>query len=150
MPSPSPAQSAQDGHLTFLVLSFGCGLTAASGTHAEGQPDGQFCEVRLRVDNHDPDFHTYESKIQLLAGVPSGSKPDFFAMAIRRQLDTVQIGGHDAIEVELWYDIPKTARPTGLHLSGDNDPVGFRGDGPSLHKPGGVLVRMGPEDRSPK
>lgn len=155
-PDPAPARSipptrtAQDGHLTFLVQSFACGLTAVQGTHAEGQPSGQFCQLRVRVDNHDPDFHDYVSASQRLAGVPSGDKPDSFAMAVRRQPDNVHIGGHNAIEVELWYDIPLKSRPVGLAVSGDSDPSGFRGDGPSLHKPGGVLITMTPEDRTPR
>jgi hypothetical protein len=150
VPSAPPTRTAQDGHLTFLVQSFGCGLTAVSGTHSEGQPEGQFCQLRLRVDNHDPAFHDYVTAQQRLAGVPSGGRPDSFAMAVRRQPDTIRIGGHNAIEVELWFDVPRTAKPTGLTVSGDSDPSGFRGDGPSLHKAGGVLIRATPEDRTPR
>lgn len=150
--SPSTSLTAKDGHLTFTVESFGCGLTAVQGTHAEGEPTaGAFCQVRLRVDNHNPDFHEYAYTDQRIAGVPApNARPDSFAMAVRRQVERIKIGGHAAAVVELWFDIPKAAKPIGLRLSGDNDPSGFRGDGPSLHAPGGVLLRVAPADLSPK
>ncbi|WP_163513419.1 hypothetical protein [Fodinicola acaciae] len=151
-PRPTPSRAATDGHLTFTLEAFGCGLTAVQGTHSEGEPTaGAFCRLRLRVDNHDPDFHDYVYANQRLTGVPAANaKPDAFAMAVRRQVDRITIGGHSAVEVELWFDIPKTAKPTGLLVSGDNDPSGFRGDGPSLHKPGGVSLRATPADLSPR
>lgn len=156
-PTPTPGTSGHpmakpvvDGHFTFTVLTFGCGLTAVQGTHAEGQPDGQYCNVRLRVDNHDPAFHDYVTKEQTVAGVTgSVARPDFFAMAVRRQPDRIRIGGHNAVEVELWYDVPKDAHVTGIKLSGDRDPIGFRGEGVVPHKPGGVLVRLLPTDETP-
>ncbi|MBO0891945.1 MAG: hypothetical protein J2P14_13585 [Acidothermales bacterium] len=156
-PTPTPGASGRpmakpvvDGHLTFTVLTFGCGLTAVQGTHAEGEPEGQFCDIRLRVDNHDPAFHDYVTRQQTLAGVTGPpARPDPFAMAVRRQPDRIRIGGHNAVEVELWYDVPKVAHVTGVRLSGDRDPVGFRGEGVVPHKPGGVLVRLLPTDETP-
>lgn len=57
--SQRPSRPYRDGHLTFTLLDLRCGLTAVAGSHSEAQPDGQFCSARLRVDNQDPNFHTY-------------------------------------------------------------------------------------------
>src|SRR5690606_14186063 len=144
------AKPAVDGHLTFSVLEFGCGLIAVQGTHSEGQPEGQFCHVRLRVDNHDPAFHDYLTRGQRLAGVAAPrNRPDPFAMAVRRQPETIRIGGHNAVEVELWYDVPKDAAVAGLRLSGDRDPVAFKSEDTVPHVKGGVLVRLKPADETP-
>lgn len=154
--SPSPSvgrpmtRPVVDGHLTFSVLEFGCGLVAVSGTHSEGRPEGEFCQVRLRVDNHDPAFHDYVARSQTIAGVAAPrNRPDPFAMAVRRQPEKVRIGGHNAVEVELWYDIAPRSDVQGLKLSGDRDPIGFRGEGVAPHTPGGVLVRLPPTDETP-
>ncbi|MFD9006483.1 hypothetical protein ACFV0T_37000 [Streptomyces sp. NPDC059582] len=149
-PSPStasqrPSRAYQDGHLTFTLLSLRCDLTAVAGSHSEGQPDGRFCAVRLRVENRSPEFHTYVVARQRLAGVAGRrGRTDTFAMAVRRQHDQVEIGGHDLIEVELWYDVPRDAKVTGVRVSGDRDPAGFMNSAPVKHAADGVLIPMKP------
>ncbi|WP_327316715.1 hypothetical protein [Streptomyces sp. NBC_01235] len=152
-PAPTPSATAtqapsrpyKDGHLTFTLLFLRCGLNAVAGSHSEGQPEGRFCWARLRVDNQDPVFHTYVAKSQRLAGVPGRpGQPDTFAMAVRRQHDSVEIGGHDLIEVELWYDVPRDAKVSGLRVSGDRDPAGYMNTSPAPYAPGGVLIAMKP------
>ncbi|MQA05135.1 MAG: hypothetical protein GEV07_21220 [Streptosporangiales bacterium] len=81
-PSPSTtrplAEPVVDGHFTFTVYEFGCGIVAVQGTHAgEGTPEGQYCRVTLRVDNHDPSYHDYVTRRQTLAGVAAPqNRPD--------------------------------------------------------------------------
>ncbi|MFI1723415.1 DUF4352 domain-containing protein [Streptomyces sp. NPDC020489] len=145
-----PPRSRKDGHLTFTVLALDCGITGVTGSHADAPPQGQFCAARLRVENRDPNYHTYESARQRLAGVSgSRARPDSFAMAVRRQSDTVKLGGHTLMEVELWYDVPKDADITGLRVSGDNDPSGFMSTKPVGRAPGGVLIPVTPGTRGP-
>ncbi|MGW7209305.1 DUF4352 domain-containing protein [Streptomyces sp. NPDC054837] len=144
-PSQSPSRAYKDGHLTFTVLSLRCGITGVTGSHADAPPQGQFCAARLRVENRDPNYHVYESARQHLAGVSGDrARPDSFAMAVRRQSDTVKLGGHTLMEVELWYDVPKDAKATGLRVSGDNDPSSFTSTKPIGRAPNGVLVPMKP------
>ncbi|WP_159052406.1 hypothetical protein [Streptomyces longwoodensis] len=143
--SQRPSRPYRDGHLTFTLLDLRCGLTAVAGSHSEAQPDGQFCSARLRVDNQDPNFHTYVTARQRLAGVTGPrARPDAFAMAVRRQHEEVEIGGHDLVEVELWYDVPRDARVTGLRVTGDRDPSGYLSTRPADHAPDGVLIRREP------
>jgi hypothetical protein len=140
-----PSRPHRDGHLTFTLLALRCGLTAVAGSHSEAQPDGQFCSARLRVDNQDPNFHTFVAAQQRLEGVTGPrARPDAFAMAVRRQHEEVEIGGHDLVEVELWYDVPRDARVTGLRVTGDRDPSGYLSTRPADHAPDGVLIREEP------
>jgi hypothetical protein len=144
--TPAPTVLAvKDGHLTFALLALRCGLTAVAGSHSEGLPDGQFCSARLRIDNPDPEFHTYVAHSQRLEGIAGRrGRPDTFAMAVRRQSDSVQIGGHDLIEVELWFDVPLRAKVTGLRVEGDRDVTGFMSRSVVPHAPNGVLLPMTP------
>lgn len=146
-PSPSqpPSSPRQDGHLVFTLLTLRCGLAAVTGTHSEAEADGQFCAARLRISNPDAEFHTFTGMDQQLEGVSGRrGRPDSFAMAVRRQHDSVEIGGHDLIEVELWYDVPRGAHVTGLRVRGDRDPAGWMATTPAAHAPDGVLIRMPP------
>jgi hypothetical protein len=143
--SSVPLPSVKDGHLTFSVLFLRCGLTAVAGTHSEGTPEGQYCQTRLRVVNADPADHTYVARRQLIAGADAAhAKPSAFAMAVRRQLDQVTIGGHDLIEVEVWYDVPKGARVTGLRVGGDRDQTGFLDTSTIPYVRGGAFVPVTP------
>ncbi|PWI16972.1 hypothetical protein DI272_24490 [Streptomyces sp. Act143] len=143
-------KSHKDGHLTFTLLSLQCGITGVTGSHADAPPAGQFCAARLRVANNDPNYHTYESARQRVAGVTGDrSRPDSFAMAVRRQSEKVRLGGHTLMEVELWYDVPKGAKVTGLKVSGDNDPTSFTSTKPIGRAPNGVFVPMTPASPGP-
>ncbi|MFF9814375.1 hypothetical protein [Streptomyces sp. NPDC014006] len=144
-PSHRAPGEHRDGHLVFTVLALRCGLTAVAGTHSEAQPDGQFCTARLRVRNADPAFHTYVAAQQRLVNADGAlARPDSFAMAVRRQHERVEIGGHDLIEIEVWYDVPKRARVTGLRVTGDRDPDGYLSGATVPHAPDGVFVPMTP------
>ena len=85
------------------------------------------------------------ARSQRLEGVSGRrGRPDTFAMAVRRQSDDVQIGGHDLIEVELWFDVPLGATVTGLRVEGDRDVTGFMSRSIVPHAPNGVLLPMIP------
>jgi hypothetical protein len=144
-PGSTAQKSHKDGHLTFTLLTLRCGITGVTGSHADAPPEGQFCAARLRVENNDPNYHTYESARQRIAGVTGDrSGPDPFAMAVRRQSEKVRLGGHTLMEVELWYDVPKGAKVTGLKVSGDNDPTSFTSTKPIGRAPNGVFIPMKP------
>ena len=144
-PGQGPSAEIRDGHLAFTVLSLACGITAVTGTHADAPPNGQFCEAKLRVRNTDQDYHDYIAKNQRLEGVADpADRPDGAAMGVRRQSDTMTLGGSDLIEVELWYDVPVGAKPTGLRIQGDADPAGFMDSTPVKHSADGIVIPMTP------
>jgi hypothetical protein len=66
--SPAPVK---DGHLSFTLLALRCGIAAVAGGHSDAPPDGQFCSARLRLDNPDPEFHTYVAGSQRLEATTS-------------------------------------------------------------------------------
>jgi hypothetical protein len=141
--TPSPTNGILDGHLRFTVLSLTCGIPGVTGTHSEAEPsNGQYCEAKLRVVNTDPDYHQYLPQKQRLEGVTSpDDEPDGFAMAVRRQiLDPITVQGSDAIEVELWYDVPADAHVVGLRVQGDADAAGFLDNTPVKHSADGVVI----------
>ncbi|MEX3100596.1 MULTISPECIES: hypothetical protein [unclassified Streptomyces] len=141
----SPSRPHQDGHLVFTVLSLRCGIPGVTGSHSDALPDGQFCSARLRVDNPSADFHTYAVKDQRLEGVTGrAARPDSFAMAVRRQHESIALGGHSLVEVELWYDVPRDAKVTGLRVTGDRDPASWMATTPAAHAPDGLLIPMKP------
>lgn len=145
--TPPPTNGILDGHLRFTVLSLVCGIPGVTGTHSEAEPsNGQFCEARLRVVNTDPDYHKYVPQKQRLEGVAApDDTPDGFSMAVRRQfLDPVVIGGSDAIEVELWYDVPAGAKVAGLRIQGDADATGFLDTTPVKHSADGIVIPWKP------
>ncbi|QNP71254.1 hypothetical protein IAG44_18615 [Streptomyces roseirectus] len=143
--SQPPSRPHQDGHLVFTLLALHCGIPGVTGTHSDALADGQFCSARLRVDNPSPDFHTYVVKNQRLEGVSGRpARPDSFAMAVRRQHESISIGGHSLVEVELWYDVPRDAKVTGLRVMGDRDPAAWMATTPAAHAPDGVVIRMKP------
>ncbi|HEY8984754.1 MAG TPA: hypothetical protein VIU15_34905, partial [Streptomyces sp.] len=144
-PTQSPSRPRQDGHLVFTVLSLRCGIPGVTGTHSDAAPSGQFCSARLRVDNPSADFHTYAVKDQRLEGVTGrAARPDSFAMAVRRQHESISIGGHSLVEVELWYDVPLNAKVTGLRVTGDRDPANWMATTPAAHAPDGLVIPMKP------
>lgn len=144
-PTAAAPPAVKDGHFTFTVLLLQCGLTAVSGSHSEGPPEGQFCKTRLRVLNEDAESHVYVARRQLLAGVTGRSAaPASFPMAVRRQLDEVPVGGHDLIEVEVWFDVPKDAHVTGVRVGGDRDRLGFMDSSTVPYVRGGALIPVTP------
>lgn len=144
-PTPLPPHTVKDGHLTFTVLELRCGVAGVTGSHGEGQPEGQFCRSRLRVLNDDPEPHTYVAKRQLLAYGSGDATPDPFAMAVRRQLDEVKIGARNVVELEVWWDIPAQAQVEGIKVGGDRDPTGYQNSSPVPYVPGGALIPIRPE-----
>ena len=128
-------------------MSLVCGIPGVTGTHSEAEPsNGQYCEAKLRVVNTDPDYHQYVPQKQRLEGVAApDDEPDGFAMSVRRQiLDPVTVQGSDAIEVELWYDVPAGADVVGLRIQGDADPAGFLDNTPIKHSADGVVIPWKP------
>lgn len=93
-----------------------CGLAEIVGTHAEYfSKQGQFCRVRVRISVDDRAEDTWDSQLQQVAsadGAETGISMD--AMHVKRQPLQFSLGGHATIEIDLWFDLPRTAQPTKL------------------------------------
>lgn len=111
------------GHFEVRILSARCGITAITGTHAEFLPQRPLCRVALRVTSVDARFHTFTTapqRLRLADGRLVAPSPD--AMSIKRQPATTELGAHDSLELELWFEPPTGVAATGLRVYGDTDP----------------------------
>jgi hypothetical protein len=93
-----------------------CGLSEIVGTHAEYfSKQGQFCRVRVKISVDDRAEDTWDSQIQQIAwadGAQTSTSTD--AMHVKRQPLQFSLGGQASLEIDLWFDVPRTAQPTKL------------------------------------
>jgi len=130
-----------DGNLRLTPLGIECGITYQIGTHAEIDYSGQLCRLHLAVQNLDKSFHSFDTTAQRLIDRDGLAKPpDHEAMDVARQLDSVQLGGNDAVVVSLYFELAKGKVPKEIQLHGDNDPTGIGTTVTAPHSPHGVVL----------
>lgn len=121
--TPLPSATASSGYLRFTVLGIREHMEAFIGTHAEHEAKGELVRIRVAVDNGDASFHPLATGEQLLA--TEGGRtypPDYEAMDIARQPQRIDLGRGGRIEFDLWYDVPKGTRLTGVRLRASGQP----------------------------
>ncbi|WP_045876430.1 hypothetical protein [Pseudofrankia sp. DC12] len=120
------AAAVRYGNLTFRPTGLTCGLQWAFGTHAELEARGQYCRLGVVVENVDSTFHDLVTGRQrLVDAAGTAYAPSFDVMRAKRQPDSITIGARDAVEIDLWFDVPATARVVAARLVGDDDPSGI-------------------------
>jgi hypothetical protein len=120
------ADAVRYGNLTFRPTGLTCGLHWAFGTHAELEAKGQYCRLGVVVENVDSTFHDLvTTKQRLVDSAATGYAPSFDVMRAKRQPDSITIGARDAVEIDLWFDVPAKARIDAARLVGDDDPSGI-------------------------
>ena len=140
-----PGHEVRSGHLRIRVLAGRCGIYAISGTHAFFEPLGQLCRLRITVADGDSSSHEFSLLAQRLV-LADGQEvaPSSSAMHVKRQPDSVTLGAEDAAQVVVWWEVPVSARVSGVRLVGDQDPDA---DGafvmPSVHREGVVVPLRG-------
>lgn len=120
---PTPSPSPVTGHFAVRLLSARCGIPAITGTHAEFLPKRPLCRVGLRVTSVDARFHTFATgpqRLVLADGRLVPPSPD--AMEIKRQPPSTELGAHDSLELELWFEPPTGVAAKALRVVGDSDP----------------------------
>lgn len=140
---PVLERPVQDGNLWLRPLSYACRLTAVFGTHAELQPHGAYCSVQTEIRNAGGEAHTFDARQQEIV-LADGRRftPDPSAMAVRRQALQVELGGHQRLWLELWFDLPTGAVAVAVALRGDGDPPAFLATAPARRTPGGVVFGL--------
>ncbi|MEV8631524.1 DUF4352 domain-containing protein [Streptosporangium sp. NPDC051023] len=124
---PITAAPVMDGDTRFQVIGLQTGLSEFVGSHGEWQAKGQYVVVRIVADNPGRTNSRYDAKRQkLLTADGAEYGIDRFAQAIKRQPDTLPLGAEVRIEMDLWFDVPKTAQVIGIRLYGD-PPLGVGG-----------------------
>jgi hypothetical protein len=126
------ARTVQSGDLAFTVIGLRGAMNELAGSHAEVSPKGQYVRIRLITENRGRTTQTFISSKQLLLTTDGATyRPDRDAMLIKRQPDSIDVGAAVRIELDLWYDIPRSAKAAGLRFVG-SPTVGAVSDPPSV------------------
>lgn len=108
-----------DGDTEFALLAITTDMPQLTGSHADVAARGQFVRVRVSASNHGRTTALLDlRRQQLVASDGKTYLPDYDAMTIKRQPEKIDLGASDIFEFDLWYDIPKQARPQALVLYG--------------------------------
>jgi hypothetical protein len=110
------------GHFAVRLLAGRCGITFLTGTHAEFEPKNPLCRIRERVESTDASYHGFStSRQRLLLRDGTAVAPSADAMHIKRQPDAVTVGGHDVVELDVYFEPPPGSAPQTLRFYGDTD-----------------------------
>jgi hypothetical protein len=115
-PLALPPQVQGDTQFTLIGLTT---LDAIEGSHAEWQPKGRYVRIRLVVVNTGRSgvaFDTTRQQLLTADGVAHDVDPQ--AMLIKRQPGQFDLGANVRVEFDLYYDVPRDARPTALRVHG--------------------------------
>lgn len=110
------------GHFAVQVLIGRCGITFLTGTHAEFEPKNPLCRIHERVQSRDASYHSFAtSRQQLVLRDGTTVGPSLDAMRIKRQPDVVSVGGHDVVELDVYFEPPPGHELRALRFYGDTD-----------------------------
>ena len=117
--TPLPYRAVSDGRITFAAIGLRTNMSSVVGSHADWPAKGQYVRVRVQAENGYPTFHTIDLSKQLLVTTDGATHQiDENGMRIERQPYDFELGGHDRLEFDLLYDIPKQAKVKSLRLYG--------------------------------
>ncbi|HEY7482818.1 MAG TPA: DUF4352 domain-containing protein [Streptosporangiaceae bacterium] len=119
--TPLPEKPVKLGEILYSVIAIRTGIVAVVGSHADWLPKGQYVRLRIAVTNEGRDMHNFTPLKQLLVANDGKTyKVSFDAMQIDRQPNGVlTVAREERREFDLWFDIPKTAKPQALRVVGD-------------------------------
>jgi hypothetical protein len=110
---------ATNGETEFSVIGLAAGLPSLTGSHAEFEAKGQFVRLRLVVTGKGLSGILFDTRRQQLI-TDSGAviAVDNQAMTIKRQPDKFELGRGVRVEFDLYFDLPKAAKPVALRAFG--------------------------------
>jgi hypothetical protein len=117
-----PPAAHLSGHFSVQVLLGRCGITYLTGTHAEFEPQDPLCRIHERVESRDASYHSFStSRQRLVLRDGTAVAPSIDAMNIKRQPDVVSVGGHDIVELDVYFEPPPGGGVEALRFFGDTD-----------------------------
>ncbi|WP_340688271.1 hypothetical protein LCL61_20120 [Amycolatopsis coloradensis] len=110
---------ALNGETEFSLIGLAAGLPSLTGSHAEFEAKGQFVRLRLVVTGKGLSGILFDTRRQQLV-TDSGAviAVDNQAMTIKRQPDRFELGRGVRVEFDLYFDLPKEAKPVVLRAFG--------------------------------
>ncbi|AIG75602.1 Conserved putative secreted protein [Amycolatopsis japonica] len=110
---------ALNGETEFSLIGLAAGLPSLTGSHAEFEAKGQFVRLRLVVTGKGLSGILFDTRRQQLI-TDSGAviAVDNQAMTIKRQPDKFELGRGVRVEFDLYFDLPKEAKPVLLRAFG--------------------------------
>ncbi|RSN55377.1 hypothetical protein DMH01_34290 [Amycolatopsis sp. WAC 04182] len=110
---------ATNGETEFSLIGLAAGLPSLTGSHAEFEAKGQFVRLRLVVTGKGLSGILFDTRRQQLV-TDSGAviAVDNQAMTIKRQPDKFELGRGVRVEFDLYFDLPKEAKPVLLRAFG--------------------------------
>ncbi|MEU8418261.1 hypothetical protein AB0C24_36150 [Amycolatopsis japonica] len=111
--------AALNGETEFSLIGLAAGLPSLTGSHAEFEAKGQFVRLRLVVTGKGLSGILFDTRRQQLI-TDSGAviAVDNQAMTIKRQPDKFELGRGVRVEFDLYFDLPKEAKPVLLRAFG--------------------------------
>ncbi|MFI7123727.1 hypothetical protein [Amycolatopsis sp. NPDC049868] len=111
--------TALNGETEFSLIGLAAGLPSLTGSHTEFEAKGQFVRLRLVVTGKGVSGILFDTRRQQLV-TDSGAviAVDNQAMTIKRQPDKFELGRGVRVEFDLYFDLPKEAKPVVLRAFG--------------------------------
>ncbi|MFC3456493.1 hypothetical protein [Amycolatopsis speibonae] len=111
--------TALNGETEFSLIGLAAGLPSLTGSHTEFDAKGQFVRIRLVVTGKGVSGILFDTRRQqLLTDSGAVIAVDNQAMTIKRQPDKFELGRGVRVEFDLYFDLPKEAKPLVLRAFG--------------------------------
>lgn len=116
---PLKIPTTSDGDTAFTLLGLTAELPTIIGSHAEFHAKGQFVRIRLSVVNNGRSSAAFDARRHVLVDDHDVEHAvDEQAMTIKRQPEKLDLGANVRLEYDVYYDLPKDAKPLALRVYG--------------------------------
>jgi hypothetical protein len=116
---PLKIPTTADGDTAFTLVGLTTGMPTLIGSHAEFQAKGQFVRIRMSVINNGRSSVSFNARRhRLVDDHDTEYEVDTQAMTIKRQPETIDLGANVRLEYDVYYDLPKDAKPLALRVYG--------------------------------
>ncbi|MEU4763167.1 DUF4352 domain-containing protein [Actinosynnema sp. NPDC023794] len=116
---PLKIPTTADGDTAFTLVGLTTEMPTLIGSHAEFHAKGQFVRIRMSVINNGRSSVSFDARRHVLIDDREAEHPvDTQAMAVKRQPETIDLGANVRLEYDVYYDLPKDAKPLALRVYG--------------------------------
>ncbi|NUT47932.1 MAG: DUF4352 domain-containing protein [Saccharothrix sp.] len=116
---PLKIPTTADGDTAFTLIGLTTEMPTLIGSHAEFHAKGQFVRIRMSVINNGRSSVSFDARRHVL--IDDGQvehEVDSQAMTIKRQPEKLDLGANVRLEYDVYYDLPKDAKPLALRVYG--------------------------------